>query len=384
MFSGGGIDTLKAQALLHQKRKACGYDIEQSRRVRVTLPCGEFLVWANQYRQDKCYAYLPEKINATKKEQYPLLMDKRLYPKERVLFADFDTLPGRYSSWDELRETLRFDYELPGYGRILSTPSGKVKVMFIISDKGITPLNALKKILKPEHHFFDHTPVSMTRCYVTNPKEFTHLSKLKVLFSDSPLNFKVSGREVNTLVSFSKDTKIKYKFTQCLPAFSSTFTHKKKDREEFLRVLIAMPPLATRGYDISTKYFGERLGVAWSTVADYLYDLQKLGFLKCTDRRYCPGRKARRYMATGELLKFLKQTYIKREAATLAVPETLKVSDGEWNSYVYWLRLQFGKDEEGFRDYVQRIPGVKNKDRRKKIEAANKSYKKYYENKNNS
>ncbi|RPI56108.1 MAG: hypothetical protein EHM49_01060 [Deltaproteobacteria bacterium] len=333
---------------------------------------GEFLTWINMYHPDKRHVYLPPVITTRKKELYPLLVDVRSRPSWRLIFADFDKLPERYGSWQELICDLQIDYELTGKGRIITTPSGKAKVAFVISGK-TKPVDALLQILKPEHHGFDKSPVAITRCFVVNPEELKDINSLSLFSFEEEEKQKVTTLVNIPSLSYSSPQEIKGKLLE--------FIGESEKKEQFLRLLMASWSLiGDKGFGISQIYFAKLLGTSWQTIGRWLYELQRLGMLRTIDG-YIVGKKAKHYAATGLLRKTIADHKKKKHRSVRRTEdfERMVIRDGEWNYNIYYIRLRCGLSAEGFKKLCMRLPGIHLKDRIRKVDAANRSFYKYQE-----
>ena len=94
--------------------------------------------------------------------------------QDSLLVADYDLLPPGFTNFESLREFLRFHYPS---GLVLSTPSGKAKLLFWVmqdvapDQSGRTRFEALRGILSdhPELWGFDQTPAAHHKVFFTLP-----------------------------------------------------------------------------------------------------------------------------------------------------------------------------------------------------------------------
>lgn len=306
------------------------------------------------------------------------------------LFADFDTLPERFKSWEQLSRYL--EWHLDGRAIVIPSFSGKVKAFFLVDingrkmtqDLGIC---ILEEELPPDlFNICDLTQGAMSISFLNaEPLEKLHrmsifLKPITYLFNNElPINEK-SNFESKTLKKY-RTVEDLYSGTNETGGDLSSGQFKRETIEnliskyqltfkdglvnKFIKFALATSGLIN-GFCIHQEMLGNTLGISRKRAGRLLKKLAKIGIIE-KKADYIKGYRAIEYRAKDGLLEALKCLYANRRT-----PPTLptKIADGEWNQTIKYYGLRYFN----FRPFeliqwIKTIPGHKNKDRIKQAES---------------
>jgi len=253
-----------------------------------------------------------------------------------MLFVDFDFIPKKFKTWDELRE---FCNEIPGVC-VSQSFSGKVKLCLIIKFIGDTPIPEFELL---PHIINDILPIELRDNYDKKGIVSTYLA-VKLAndlheFLQNPMFYTVRADTYSNIVLEANEVTetINYIRNENIP--DNEFvgnTNGKADRLRFMQVIGAMHGLVKKGgFGLSQRSLATYLGVSQATVSQWLKRLVSMGWLKPVSNSYIVGLKAKYYTAHGELQNIIRE----HKNATNYVKRLPQMEPTEGNYYKFLLSL---------------------------------------------
>jgi Mn-dependent DtxR family transcriptional regulator len=253
-----------------------------------------------------------------------------------MLFVDFDFIPKKFKTWDELRD---FCNEIPGVC-VSESFSGKVKLCLIIKfvgEKSIPDFELLPHIIN------DILPIELRDTYDKKGIVSTYLA-VKLAndlheFLQNPMFYTVRADTYSNIVLEANEVTetINYIRNENIP--DNEFvgnTNGKADRLRFMQVIGAMHGLVKKGgFGLSQRSLATYLGVSQATVSQWLKRLVSMGWLKPVSNSYIVGLKAKHYTAHGELQNIIRD----HKNATKFVKVLPQMAPTEGNYYKFLLSL---------------------------------------------
>ncbi len=351
--------------------------------------------------------FLPEgfrehKLFSAKKLRNPRICTWKEARRQHLIFFDFDELPKtafrtvKAINFDHLATLLREKFtifETPEdkekdrrfvktQGVVLKTLSGKPKVAVFVDFP--MPIKMNRKIyetlalylLGPElAKEIDHTHAACASAFLSH-QMWKDLKELD--YSLDSINYSAYGgqtwldhdmdialREIEKLpgVREPMDSQHVYKTNKTPDARLKVLVGRDKALKSVLDVISAMPNLIERGFDISQIILARTTGLCQKTISNKLRKLERIGQLKVIDKNTCPGIKAKTFKATGLLLKVLKEGLRKYLAQQKFLPTIIQ--KGTWNRTMMMNSFKFIHNPKGFMEWISKVPGFVQKDRRK-------------------
>lgn len=270
------------------------------------------------------------------KNSMPILGGLSSGTNMHMLFVDFDFIPKKFKTWDELRE---FCHDIPGIC-VSESFSGKVKLCIIIKWDGneIIP----DRELLP-HIINDILPIELRDTYDKKGIISTYLNVKLVddlcSFLQNPMFYTVRETTYSNIVLEAHEVTetINYIRNENIP--DNEFvgnTNGKADRLLFMQVLGAMHGLLQKGgFGLSQRSLSTFLGVSQATVSQWLRRLVSMGWLKPVSNSYIVGLKAKYYTAHGELQNIIRE----HKNATNFVKRLPQMEPVDGNYYKFLLSL---------------------------------------------
>jgi len=246
-----------------------------------------------------------------------------------LVFIDIDDSP---VSCEQLKAVL------PG-AIVFPTPSNNAKAAFTLISEHPVNVKDITEALKfhvPDYINYDRA--GLTRCYVTFEAANAlakGLTTVRSLYCDSTL-------PVSNIIK-------EYKYTSIdqIPTEMAFWVGGCSHRLKLVQLLVACWSLnKTTGFNLPVTKVAHHCGVTPKTSSKWLYDLQKLGFLKCIDRSYLIGHKARTYVALGCLAKAILKHRTNHVKKTLLKAKITEIPEGKFFHYCKKLLWQFRNHQE--------------------------------------
>ena len=246
-----------------------------------------------------------------------------------LVFIDIDDNP---VSCEQLKAVLPNAIVFP-------TPSYNAKAAFTLISEHPVNVKDITEALKfhiPDYISYDLA--GLTRCYVT----FEAANALaKGLATSRPLYCESILPIANITRQF------KYTSADPIPPEMSFWVGGCSHRLRLVQLLMACWSLnKNTGFNLPVSKLAAHCGVTPKTSSKWLYDLQKLGFLRCIDRSYVMGLKARTYTAQGALAKAIlrHRTALSKKAQLKA--KITEIPEGKFFHYCKKLLWQFANHKE--------------------------------------
>lgn len=275
-------------------------------------------------------------LQTKSKHSMPILGGLSSGTDMHMLFVDFDFIPKKFKTWDELRE---FCHEIPGVC-VSESFSGKVKLCLIIKfvgEKSIPDFELLPHILNDIlpielRDFYDKKGIVSTYLngklakdlgeFLLNPMFYT-------VRADTYSNIVLEANEVTETITYIRNENIP----------DNEFvgnTNGKVERLRFIQVLGAMHGLVQKsGFGISQRSLATFLGVSQATVSQWLKKLVSMGWLKLVSNSYIVGLKAKYYTAHGQLMNII----IEHKNSINFVKKLPQMAPTDGNYYKFLLSL---------------------------------------------
>ena len=291
---------------------------------------------------------------------------------QKILCADFDSLPEGYRSWDKFHEVMKIKYP---NAYVFRSVSNKVKMFFIV-EFTTSYINtemsryALSKLLKGR--LFDSIDTSfaaMSICFLNH----IIVTGLTFWLANNP-----TVNRVNMAPFFRKCSDHHFNIHKGkLSKIFNKFIGKSKAKEMFIRILMRQRRMAMRsGFDIPTTKFALELGVDQKTVHRWREELVELGFIKCIDETYQIKKKAKTYKAINLLRKIVIEIFTTKKQSKydkkfIDLPES--INNGVWHEVIWFYSKYFINRQQDFINWVSSLPDSDKKSRLKKAYSALKS-----------
>ena len=310
----------------------------QQEKFSFQLPNGAFL--KIKHPQDKgsqtAWWRTYTAIQHNVKNRMPLLGGLSSGTNMHVLFVDFDFIPKKFKTWDELRD---FCNEIPGVC-VSESFSGKVKLCLIIKfvgEKSIPDFELLPHIIN------DILPIELRDTYDKKGIVSTYLT-VKLAndlheFLQNPSFYTTNEALYSNIVLEANQVTetINYIRNENIP--NNEFvgnTNGKDDRLRFIQILGAMHGLLQKGgFGISQRSLATCLGVSQATVSQWLKRLVSMSWLKPVSNSYIVGLKAKYYTAHGQL----KNIIIEHKNSKNFVKKLPQMAPTDGNYYKFLLSL---------------------------------------------
>lgn len=328
--------------------------------------------WFRTFDYDVLYTWRP-----SRKEQHIRL---GLWNGGGTLFviaADFDRPPEGFGSFDQLAEFLRFNHRNAIVSRSVSN---KVKCFFLVrAENGMnqdTASETLHKILGPDlFPACDLSPAALSWTFITPAmaRDLKQLSSLTPIEAAVGYDLEPVNTDVNKCITPPRPMR---RNLETLSEELQQWVGRSDFRLELMRILTASRGLLSSvGMDLPTTYLSTECGCSAMQISRYLRELQKGGFLECVSRGYRVGFKAKTFRATGALRDALRVIFPKvQELPDLS---TIIIEPGMWNEKIFQLSAFFANSPARFRLEAEKLRGIEEKDRRRKVEAAIRARQRY-------
>lgn len=303
-----------------------------------------------------------------KKEQLPKLGLWSSRSNQHLLAIDIDKLPEGFLSFEELYNKLL--NTLDKVAIVLRSPSGKVKVLFLVEVYGgIIPTDSsIKSVLNqllPSDLNCTVDPQGTKLCFVN--ESMARIISERLPYLPVFLSMRVSGPTGAVRRDEAPKEPRFYRgpIPDSLLVFQKHYKSKlEPSKEKFLRYLLASPNLIW-GLDLPITHLGKLMGTTPTSVSTWIKWLIQNRWLQLVSGKYAKGKKARRFKANGKLLSFLKILYPTHTDRQTPPPPSV-IRDGEWND-AGWSAIVHFQNRSKVLDWFYNIPGNDLKGREKKI-----------------
>lgn len=307
-----------------------------------------------------------------------------------LVFADFDTVPCGFASYDSLYSYLQHEFGRKSI--VFRSNSNKCKVAFVVetpSDVELTwqaSLDTLEWLL-PEELFtaLDRSDAALRKSYLTPESlklinsRLTTLDPIPCVLDSLDLSHidpleGVTWLPGDILGGGERDltctTNANYRVFE--GEIDQRFRYRGEVEETFIRFLLATVSLVTeQGFDISQTKLGHTLGISQQAAGKWIQKYIQGGKLQEIDCRYIRGKKAKTYKASGILHEALIALY-SDEFKTMS-PLPLNIAEGNWNQILKKVASHnFRNRPDKFLDWASGLEGIELKDRMKQAKRLSK------------
>lgn len=338
-------------------------------------------------------------LQKTIKEQLPLF-DLWCIKDIKLVAADFDQIPEWFENdalnyldgdaeLDPTEEMLWADfrsYLSHRYGRlglVLSTPSGKAKILFLVLASASIPMShaiALDtlQLLLEEWDFasVDTKPAALNRLYVNGEMLASMQSGLEVLPVHEPVLDSLDQEPISGQISRCSLWDLPPLPAEEQSALGGVIHH---DVEWFIvRFMGSMPTASLECMALPQIFLSRQSSqhpegpFGQATISRAVNALVNRGLLAVVDDRYAPGKKAKLYRAEGVLREAMVRLSLaapKPPGPEVASFLSQEIPDGHWDE-VLWKATNFFRDETSYMAWVQGKKGVKLRGRARKAQVA--------------
>ena len=357
----------------------------------------------------------PELLTAaTSKNKTSLpLLDGRSSFTETIFFADFDYLPGAFTSWDQfftiMENYIGFD------GKVERSPSGKVKVLFralgkITYEEAKTFLKnkfsilgnlwTEKVMVKNDrgegiaHYCLDRCETAIFNCFMNTDMIRSVKKAYPLIKQHSPITNSLSITVLKPITPKTEE--------ELVEQYVETVNHYKKQwnfytgtlpnkyavggqLEQLIRLYLGWSKKSIEGIECPINYFASMLHASTSYTSQLIQKAVKLGIVKLIkdcdrsrkNRRF-NGKKwytpAKMYALVGEvkeiatsIVKAFKTTKNIDKMALNNIPTAL--IDGQTHSQLFDIAKACHGNYEAFCELLEDLVGIEKKDRRSKAES---------------